>query len=35
MTDKISQQPVLPLDPPERFAGGAWRLRGRRLLAAS
>ena len=22
MTDKISQQPVPPLDPPERFAGG-------------
>ena len=22
MTDKISQRPVLPLDPPERFAGG-------------
>jgi hypothetical protein len=21
MTDKISQRPVLPLDPPERFAG--------------
>ena len=22
MTDKISQRPVPPLDPPERFAGG-------------
>jgi hypothetical protein len=22
MTDKVSQRPVLPLDPPERFAGG-------------
>jgi hypothetical protein len=26
MTDKISQQPVPPLDPPERFAGVRWWL---------
>jgi hypothetical protein len=27
MTDKISQRPVPPFNPPERFAGVRWWLR--------
>ena len=35
MTDKISQRPVPPLDPPERFAGGEVVAAARRPVDVS